>query len=64
MGCGQKKTEIVCHWSLLMSLELAEQYPYPCQFGETTDFLSIQFMQNIPFNGAGGDWLLTKAGQS
>jgi hypothetical protein len=25
MGCGQKKTEIVCHWSLLMLLDLAEQ---------------------------------------
>jgi hypothetical protein len=33
--------------------------PYPCQYGEPTDFLSIQFMQNITFNGAGGDWLLT-----
>ncbi len=33
--------------------------PYPCQYGGPTDFLSMQFMQNIPFNGAGGDWLLT-----
>ncbi len=31
-------------------------YPYPCQYGKPTDSLAIQF---IPFNGAGGDWLLT-----
>jgi hypothetical protein len=34
-------------------------YPHPCQYGEPADFLSIQFMQNIPFTGAEGDWLLT-----
>jgi hypothetical protein len=38
-------------------------YPYPCQYGEPTDFLSIQFMQNIPSNGAGEDWLLTPSQQ-
>jgi hypothetical protein len=33
--------------------------PYSCQYGGPADFLSIQFMQNTPFNGEGGDWLLT-----
>ncbi len=62
--CAVCGTVYIVFYAVIYSLEYSGilymfMCPYPCQYGEPADFLSIQFMQNTPFNGAGGDWLIT-----